>query len=129
MRSIGLCLGILATAGWLISGCGGDDDDDNPMMPDGTDGVSMVVTRGESGTLENDDGVRLEISPGTVPTTSDSMPGAIQQLLDVGGQLAAVGIDDLVLFLDADRQLWKAHGGLLCKRGASLAGVFLGTSP
>jgi hypothetical protein len=46
---------------------------------------------------------------------------AVEQLLHVGGQPPALRIDDLVLFLDADRQLWQAHDGLLCKRGSSLA--------
>jgi hypothetical protein len=76
MRSTVLFIGVLAIA-WVMVGCGDDDDDDNPIAPVPDNSVTLAVMTGNEGELENDDGVKLMISPGTVFTTADSQPGEL----------------------------------------------------
>ncbi len=39
----------------------------------------------------------------------EHQPALLEELLDVGGQLPALRVDELVLLLDADGELWQGH--------------------
>lgn len=72
-----LLLAAAALAG-LAAGCG-DDKKSGPRLPPGltTNGLTLKVTRGRSGVLRNPAGAEVDASPGTVGTTTDSMPGEL----------------------------------------------------